>query len=140
MTWTFIFFLILLLEYNCLIMLLVYNMNQLSVYIEPLPLEPLSQPPPSHLSRSSQRRAELPELHSSFPPAVYLIRGTVYTATFLSQSVPPSLSPAGSRSSFSTSVSLLLTWTFLSPDNLQSLLRSTGKPPTPTLQVCKNLE
>ena len=34
--------------------LLYNNMNQLSIYIYPLPLELPSHPPPSHLSRSSQ--------------------------------------------------------------------------------------
>ena len=50
--------------------LLLYNkVNQLYVYIYPLPLGPPSHPmPPFHPSKvTTEHRAELPILHSSFP-------------------------------------------------------------------------
>ena len=54
--------------------LLYNNINQLYVYIYPLPLEP-----PSHPTRSSQSTelTELPVLYSRFPLAIYFTHGVV---------------------------------------------------------------
>ena len=60
----------------------------------PPPLEtPLHLP--SHPT-SHRELLDLPALYSNFPLAVYFIHGNVYVSTLLSQSVPPSLSPASS--------------------------------------------
>ena len=82
-------------------------MNQLNVYIYPLPIEPSSPKPPSHLSRLSQS-AELPVLYNSFPLAIYFTHDSVYMLMLLSQFAPPSPSAAMSTSPFSTSVSPFL--------------------------------
>jgi len=86
--WTF-----LLLEYNCFPVLcwfLLYNqVNQLHVYIHPLPLEPPSYPlsPPI-----TYHRAELPVVHSTFPLAVYFTHASECESTLLSKFIPPSSS------------------------------------------------
>ena len=84
--WTFFF----LLEYNCFPVLcwfLLYNqVNQLHVYIHPLPLElpsyPLSPPITEH-------RAELPVVHSAFPLAVCFTHTSECESTLLSRFIPP---------------------------------------------------
>ena len=72
---TYLVCIIFLLERNCFTMLcyfLLYNkMNQPSVYISPLPLEPPSHSR-SHPSRSSEHCTELPVLYSSFALAIYV--------------------------------------------------------------------
>ena len=68
-------------EYNCFTMfcsfLLYKKVNWLYEYIYPLPLEPLSHPPPTYPSGHHRALAELPELYSSFPLAIYFICGCV---------------------------------------------------------------
>ena len=52
-------------------------MNQLHVYVCPLPPGPPSHPiPPSQVI--TDHRAELPVLYSRFPPAIYLTHGSGY--------------------------------------------------------------
>ena len=74
----------------------------------PLPLEPTSHHHPRPLEVIAEHWAELHALHSSFPLARYFIYSSVYTSGLLSQFFPPSPSPAGSRSLFSTSVFSIL--------------------------------
>ena len=38
----------------------------------------------------TEHQAELPELRSSFPLAIYFTRGSVYESVLISQSIPPS--------------------------------------------------
>ena len=67
----------------------------------------LLSPPPNLLfytSRSSQHRAELPLLCSSFLLAVWFIHGSVDMSVLLSQFPHPTPSPAVSSSPFSMSV------------------------------------
>ena len=91
---------------------LLYNMNQLYVYIYPLSLEPPKAPIP-HFWIIIEHPAELPVLHRSFPLAVCFTCSSVYTSMLLSQftPLPPphSLSPCV-QSLFSMSVSLFLGW------------------------------
>ena len=83
------------------------NVNQLQVYIYPLLPKSPSHPhiPPSG---SSQSTSWPPVLSSSFPPAGWFTRGSVYKPVLLSQCAPPSPSPAVSTRSLSTSASLIL--------------------------------
>ena len=90
--------------------LLYNNVNQLCVYIYPLPLEhashtPIPIPAPQVIT---VHQAQLPVLYNSFPLAIYFIPGNVYMSILFSQFVPPSPSPTGSTSLFSKSVSLFL--------------------------------
>ena len=73
-----------LLEYNCftVLVVLLYKVNQLNVYIYPLPLE-LSISP-SHPFRSSQHQAEVPVIYNSFPLAIYFTHGSVYVKSLTS--------------------------------------------------------
>ena len=66
-------------------------MNQLCVYLYPLPLEPPSGPPIPPFQVTTEHRAELPVLHSGFPLPLCFTYGSVYTSvpTCLS-SHPPS--------------------------------------------------
>ena len=69
---------------------LLYNeVNQLYVYIYPLPLGP-----PCHPFRSSQstQLSFLCCIYSSFPLAIYFTHGSVYLSFPVSQFFPPSLS------------------------------------------------
>ena len=105
-----------LLEYNCFTMLcqfLLYSeVNQLYVYLYPLPLGlPSHHPsPPSGPSRSvvTEHRAELPVLYRMFPLAIYFMHDSVYMSILISQFVPPSPSPPVSTCPFSMSTSLFL--------------------------------
>jgi len=91
---------------------LLYNMNQLYVYIYPLSLEPPKAPIP-HFWIVREHPAELPVLHRSFPLAVCFTCSSVYTSMLLSQFTPPppphSLSPCV-QSLFFMSVFLFLGW------------------------------
>ena len=69
-------------------------MNQLNVYIYPLPLGPPSHStaiPPLYVI--TEHRAELPVLHSRFPLAIYFTYGSVYTSISISQFIPPPIPP-----------------------------------------------
>ena len=66
------------------------NMNQLQVYIHPLPLEhPFL---PFRLSQSTELSSLV--LYDSVPLAIYFTHGSVYMPMLLSQFIPPSPSPA----------------------------------------------
>ena len=65
-----------------------WNKSAMCIHIPPPTPEPPSRSP-SHPSRSSQSRAELPVLYSLFPLAVYFTPGHVYLLILLSQFVPP---------------------------------------------------
>ena len=83
-----------LLAYNCFIMcqFLLYNeVNQLYVYIYPLPLGPLSHIPLPHPTHLGHHRA--PVLYSRFPQAIYFTHGSVCMSNLISQFIPPSPSP-----------------------------------------------
>ena len=67
-------------------------------YIPPLLI--LLPTSPSHPSRSSQSRAELPVLHSGFTLAISFTHGSVYLSRLQSQFVPPSSSTTGSHMPF----------------------------------------
>ena len=89
-------YLFFLLGYSCFTVLcqfLLYNeVNQLYVYIYPLPLEPPSPPiPPRQVI--TEHRAELPVLYSRFPLAICFTHGSVCMSVLISQFVPPSPSP-----------------------------------------------
>ena len=49
--------------------------------------------PPSHPSRSTEHRVELPVLYSMFPLAICFMHGSVYMSILISQFVPRSPSP-----------------------------------------------
>ena len=66
---------------------------------------PSLESPPTR-SIQSTRLAYL--LYSNLPPAVCPLHGSLHMSALLSQSAPPSPSPAGSTSQSSTSASLLL--------------------------------
>ena len=100
------------LEYNCFTMLcqfLRYNeVNQLYVYICPLPLGPPSSAPTPSIQVITEHRAEFPVLYSRFPLAIYFTHGSVFMSNLISQFIPPSLSPPVSTHPFSTSAFLFL--------------------------------
>ena len=74
----------------CLQQLLLYNnVNQLYVYIYPLPLEPPSTPTPPHPSHSSQYRAELPTAASY---QLLILHMVMYICFSASLSIRPTFS------------------------------------------------
>ena len=87
---------------------LLYNeVNQLQVYIYPLPLEPPIPPiPPTQVI--TEHQAELPVLYSRFPLAICFTHGSVSMSILISQFIPPTPSPTVSTCPFSMSVSLFL--------------------------------
>ena len=68
---------------------LLYNMNQLHVYVYLLPLEPPSHAPAPipPLWVITERQAELPFI--SFPLAICFTHGSGYASVLLSQSISP---------------------------------------------------
>ena len=87
-----------LLAYNCFTMLcqfLLYKeVNQLYIYIYPLPLGPPSHPGIPFIQVITEHRAELPVLCSRLPLAIYFTYGSVYMSVLISQFIPPSPSPS----------------------------------------------
>ena len=85
-----------LLGYSCFTMLcqfLLYDeVNQLSVYIYPLPLGSPSLPPPpiQPIQVITEHQAELPVLYSRFPQAICFTYGSVFMSVPISQFIPPS--------------------------------------------------
>ena len=79
-----------LLGYSCFTILrqfLLYNkVNQLSVYMYPLPHGP---PLPSTLQVIKEPQAELPVLYDRFPLAICFIQGSAHTSGSISQFIPP---------------------------------------------------
>ena len=73
-----------------MLFLMYSNMNQLQVYIHPLPLEPPFLP--SRLSQSTELSSLV--LYDSVPLAIYFTHGSIYMPMLLSQFIPPSPSPA----------------------------------------------
>ena len=92
---------------------LLYNeVNQLCVYIYPLPLGPPSHPTPiPPIQVVTEHRTELPVLHSKFPLAIQFTHGSVFMLNLISQFFPPSPSPAVSTCPFPMSMSLFLPYT-----------------------------
>ena len=83
------------------------SVSQPQVYMCPLLLELSAAPHPSPpLLAVTDRGAELPVFHSSFPLAVCFTHGNVCVSTLLSQPGPPSPSHAVSTSLFSVCVSI----------------------------------
>ena len=76
---------------------LVFTIQQhesaVSIHVPP-PLGPPSRRPIPPLQVITEPQAELPGLHSGFPSAVYVTRGSVYISALLSLLVPPSSPPA----------------------------------------------
>ena len=102
-----------LLEDRCFIILHLFppyiKMNQLQVYICPLPPEPLSHLPPHPTPLVvTEHWVELAVSHSKVPTCYLFYIWYVYVSMLFSQLVPFSLSPAVSTSLFSMSVSPLL--------------------------------
>ena len=74
--------------------LLLYNqVNQLYMYIHPLPLKPLSHPPILPVQVITELPAELPVLCSSLPLAFYFTYGSIYMSTSLFPFISPFPSP-----------------------------------------------
>ena len=84
-------------------------MNQLYVYIYPLPPEPSFHPTP-HPTPLGHHRAPnwAPCATSSFSLAIWFTHSIICVSVLLSQLIPPSASPTVSTSSFSKSASLFL--------------------------------
>ena len=74
---------------------LLYNeVNQLYVYLYPLPLGPPSPPTPfPPIQVITEHRAELPVLYGRFPLAIYFTHGSVFMSNLISQFIPPSPQP-----------------------------------------------
>ena len=70
---------------QCCVTSALQSLNQLWVYIYPLPLEPPSHPPSiSPLRVITEHQAELPVLYSSFPLAICFTHDSVYMLMLLS--------------------------------------------------------
>ena len=93
---------------QCCQFLLYNEVNQLYVYLYPLPLGPPSHPSIPPIQFITEHRAELPVLYSRFPLASCFTHGSVFMSNLISQYIPFSPSPAVSTCPFSTSTSLFL--------------------------------
>ena len=92
--------------------LLYNNMNKPQVHTYPLPLEPPFHPPRSHPSRLSPSTKVSSLCYTGTFHSLSLSHVILRICLCDSQFVPPSPSPAGSTSPFSTFVSLFLPWNY----------------------------
>ena len=88
------------------------SMNQPQVYTCPLHPKPHSPLPPDPipLGLSQSTSFGCPASSIELTLVIYFLYGNVYVSVLLSQIIPPSSSPAESKSLFFTSVSPLLPW------------------------------
>ena len=107
-------YLLFLLEYNCFTMLcqfLLYNEESaMCIHISPPSWTSLPPPIIPPIQVITEQGAELCELYSRFPLAVYFTHGSVFMSNLISQFIPSSPPPAVFTHPFPTSAFLFLPW------------------------------